>query len=340
MPGIGIIVALIMFCILVLVHEGGHFFMAKAVGIKVNEFAVGMGPAIFKKQKGETLYSFRVFPIGGFCAMETSEGEEEGVILPRSFEAARPLHRALVLLAGPAMNLIIAVVILGGVALYMGMPTNSIGNFTKDSNANAAGLAKGDEIISIADKKIESWNDIGNTISMQKAEIVKITVLRDDEEKTFDVRLSTDKESGRKMIGIMPAMSRNPAKAAIFGVQASYDITVSMIKTIGQLFTHEISPKELTGVVGITVVVGDAINYGFVYVANFAALISINLGIVNLLPFPALDGGRLLFLAIRQFTGKAITDEIEGKIHFAGIVLLFGLMIYVTWQDIFRFIIK
>lgn len=335
---LGIIGALVMFCILVVFHEGGHFFMAKAVGIKVNEFAVGMGPILLKKQKGETLYSLRAFPIGGFCAMESSEGEDE--ILPRSFEAATPLHRACVLFAGPLMNFAVALVILVGIALYVGMPSQIIGQFTDESPARTAGLVTGDKIVEIQGNPVKEWGDVATLIGSEKEDTITIKVEREGKVKSFDVPVATEKETGRKIIGIMPKMQRNPAKAVVVGVKSGYDITASMLDGIKKLFTREVSPKELTGVVGITVAVGMTMNYGFIYFAQFAALISINLGLVNLLPFPALDGGRLLFLLIRKVTGKAITDDIEAKVHFAGIICLFALMIYVTWQDIGRFILK
>ncbi|MGP1570060.1 MAG: RIP metalloprotease RseP [Eubacteriales bacterium] len=333
-----IIAAIIMFCILVLFHEGGHFFMAKAVGIKVNEFAIGMGPILFKKQKGETLYSVRAFPIGGFCAMESSECEDE--ILPRSFEAAKISHRAFVLLAGPLMNFLVAILIMIGIALYVGTPSQTVGQFADVSPAREAGLATGDKIVSIQGETVKNWSDVGTIIGSSAKEKVSIEVERNGNIKTFDVALTTDEKTGRKLIGIMPKMMHNPANAVILGVKSSYEITASMLDAIGKLFTKEVSPKELTGVVGITVAVGNTMNYGFIYLAQFAALISINLGIVNLFPFPALDGGRLVFLAIRRVTGKAITDDMEAKVHFAGIVCLFALMIYVTWQDIGRFILK
>lgn len=335
---LGIIAALAMFCVLVVFHEGGHFLMAKAVNIKVNEFAVGMGPILLKKQKGETLYSFRALPIGGFCSMETSENEEE--ILPRSFEAAKPIHRAMVLLAGPFMNLAVAVLIMAAVTFYIGLPTAEIGAFSKESLAGKAGLEIEDKIVAIEGEKVEKWSDVSAIISTKASDVIKIDVERKSEKLSFDVPLIVDEESGRKMIGITPHMHRDPGKSLVYGAKASYDITVGMIKTLGQLFTGQVSPKDFTGVVGITVVVGNTIDYGFIYFAQFAALISINLGIVNLLPFPALDGGRLVMLAIRQITGKVITDEMESKIHFVGIIALFALMIYVTWQDIGRFILK
>ncbi|WP_312353525.1 RIP metalloprotease RseP [Aminipila sp.] len=332
-----IIYALIMFCILVLVHEGGHFLAAKAVGVKVNEFAVGMGPVLLKKIKGETQYSVRLFPIGGFCAME---GEDEDSDDERSF-GKRPLWaKAIIIVAGAFMNLLLAIIVLAGIVLYIGMPTTTIDGFSDVSPAKEAGLLSGDKIVSIQQQEIKSWNDITEAISEQQGEKVTIAVNRDGQNLNYTMSLIEEEGTGRKIVGILPEVSRNPLEALVKGAESTWIMTVKMVEVIGQLITGEVSTKELTGPIGITVAVSDSVKYGFIYVANLAALISLNLAIVNMLPFPALDGGRLVFLIIRKVTGKTITDDIEAKIHFVGIMLLFALMIYVTWQDIGRFVLN
>lgn len=332
-----IIYALIMFCILVLVHEGGHFIAAKSVGVKVNEFSVGMGPVLLKKIKGETQYSVRLFPIGGFCAMEGEDDESED---ERSF-GKRPLWaKAIIIVAGSFMNLVLAIVVLAGIVLYIGIPTTTIDGFSDVSPAKEAGILSGDKIISIQQQEIKSWNDITTAISDQKGEKVEIVVDRDGKDISFTMDLVEEEGTGRKIVGILPEVSRNPFTALAKGAESTWVMTVKMVEVIGQLVTGEVSTKELTGPIGITVAVSDSVKYGFIYVANLAALISLNLAIVNMLPFPALDGGRLVFLIIRKVTGRTITDEIEAKVHFVGIMLLFALMIYVTWQDIGRFILN
>ncbi|WP_312653531.1 RIP metalloprotease RseP [Aminipila sp.] len=332
-----IIYALIMFCILVLVHEGGHFIAAKSVGVKVNEFSVGMGPVLLKKMKGETQYSVRLFPIGGFCAMEGEDDESED---ERSF-GKRPLWaKAIIIVAGSFMNLVLAIVVLAGIVLYIGVPTTTIDGFSDVSPAKEAGILSGDKIISIQQQAIKDWNDITEAISDQKGEKVEIVVDRDGKDISFTMNLVEEEGTGRKIVGILPEVSRNPFTALEKGAESTWVMTVKMVEVIGQLVTGEVSTKELTGPIGITVAVSDSVKYGFIYVANLAALISLNLAIVNMLPFPALDGGRLVFLIIRKVTGRTITDEIEAKVHFVGIMLLFALMIYVTWQDIGRFILN
>lgn len=333
-----IIYALIMFCILVLVHEGGHFIAAKAVGVKVNEFAIGMGPLLWKKQKGETQYSIRLFPIGGFCAME---GEDEDSEDARAFGNQPAWARALILVAGSFMNLVLAVVVLAGIALYIGTPTTTISEFSEVSPAREAGLLPGDKIIAIENQGIQEWNDVSWAIGLSEDDIINVVVERNGEEaKDVDIQAIKEEGTGRTIIGIMPEVTHNPFTAASSGVKATGAMAVEMYHVLKQLVTGEVSADALTGPIGITVVVSDTVKYGFIYVANLAALISLNLAIMNMLPFPALDGGRLLFLIIRKITGKAITDEIEAKFHFVGIMLLFALMIYVTWQDIGRFILN
>ncbi|QIB69034.1 RIP metalloprotease RseP [Aminipila butyrica] len=332
-----IICAIIMFCILVLVHEGGHFIAAKSVGVKVNEFAVGMGPVLLKKVRGETQYSLRLFPIGGFCAMEGEDDQSED---ERSF-GKRPLWaKAIIIVAGSFMNLVLAVIVMAGIILYLGIPTTSISGFSDVSPAEAAGIHTGDKIVSIQQQEVKSWTDITEAISAVQGETVTIGVDRQGQQLNFTMDLTQEEDTGRKIIGILPDVSRNPFTALIKGAEATKLLAVQMVEVIGQLVSGDVSTKELTGPIGITKAVSDSVKYGYVYVANLAALISLNLAIVNMLPFPALDGGRLLFLIIRKVTGRAITDDMEAKVHFIGIMLLFALMIYVTWQDIGRFILN
>ncbi|QAT43135.1 RIP metalloprotease RseP [Aminipila luticellarii] len=332
-----IIYALIMFCILVLVHEGGHFIAAKSVGVKVNEFSIGMGPLLFKKVKGDTQYSIRLFPIGGFCAMEGEDDESDD---EHSFGKQPTWAKAIVMAAGSFMNVVLAIVILACIVFYIGIPTTTVDGFSDVSPAKEAGLLAGDRIVSVQQHEIKDWTDITDVISAEKGENVTIGVERGGQDVSFTVDLVKEEGTGRKIVGILPEVSRNPFTALAKGAESTWVMTVKMVEVIGQLVTGQVSTKELTGPIGITVAVSDSVRYGFIYVANLAALISLNLAIVNMLPFPALDGGRLVFLIIRKVTGKAITDDVEAKVHFVGIMLLFALMIYVTWQDIGRFILK
>ena len=307
-----IIYAIIIFCILIFVHELGHFVSAKACGVKVNEFSLGMGPAVFKKQKGETLYSLRIFPIGGFCAME---GEDEDSEDERAFNRKPAWQRAVILAAGAFMNLLTAVVLMIVISLWSGQATTVIDTVIDDSPAYQAGIKAGDEITGINGDRVDEWNDLLTLIG------------------------ESDEESGRNKIGVTPVMKHSIASSISSGVRNTGSMTVMMYDILKKLFTGEVSAKELSGPVGIVYAVSDSAKAGVIYVIYLTALLSLNLAIMNMLPFPALDGGRLLFLLIRKITGRRVTDEMEGKIHFIGIMLLMVLMVYVTWNDIVRFIV-
>ena len=331
-----IIYAIIIFCVLIFVHEFGHFIAAKACGVKVNEFAIGMGPAFFKRQKGETQYSLRLFPIGGFCAME---GEDEDSEDERAFNNKPAWQRACVLAAGPLMNVVTAMLLLIIIATWSGQPTTTVNQVLDDSPAYEAGIQEGDTILSVDDKEIEEWNDLLTAVGQTSADTVSMKILRDGKTMTIESRVEYDKEVQRNKVGIAPAVTHNVIKGTVAGVKNTGSMTVMMYDILKKLVTGEVSVKELSGPVGIVYAVNDSAKAGVIYVIYLSALLSLNLAVMNLLPLPALDGGRLLFLVIRKITGRHMTDEMEGKVHFVGIMLLLLLMVYVTWNDIVRFIV-
>lgn len=330
-----ILYAALMFCVLIFIHELGHFAAAKSFHIKVNKFALGMGPVLLKKQKGDTEYSLRLFPIGGFCAME---GEDEDSEDDRAFNKKNAWQKSIVVCAGSLMNLLLAVVLMIIVMFYIGSATTTIDEVMKDSPAFTAGLQNGDKITAINGNSVDSWNEVTTILSSTKQKTISVTITRDGEKKEIVTGFTKD-ETGRKIIGIMPELKRNPVYAVRDGISGTYHMGAMMLGLIKQLFTGQVSVKELSGPVGIVYMTGVTVKAGFVNFVYFMALLSLNLAIVNMLPLPALDGGRLLFIIIRKITGKAITDDLEGKIHFIGIMLLFALMIYVTWNDIVRFVV-
>lgn len=331
-----IIYAIIIFCLLIFVHEFGHFIVAKLCGVKVNEFAIGMGPALFKKRKGETLYAVRAFPIGGYCAMEGEDEESED---ERAFNNKPAWQRALVLIAGSFMNLLTAVLLLIIISAWIGQPTTTVDKVAEGSPAYEAGLLSNDKIVAVDGRQVSQWSDIINYMGKSQEETAELTIIRDGSQMTVVSRLEYDKEAGRNKIGITATSEHNPGTAVVSGVKNTWNMTVMMYSVLKQLFTGDVSIKELSGPVGIVYAVNDSAKSGVVYVVYLAALLSLNLAIINMLPLPALDGGRLLFLIIRRITGKRVTDEMEGKIHFIGIVLLLLLMVYVTWNDIIKFIV-
>ena len=196
-----------------------------------------------------------------------------------------------------------------------------------------------DEIVAVNGEKIDDWEEILSLIGAGEGAETDITVMRDGREATFSTQPEYNEEAGRAMVGISARVSHNLFTAIGDGVKNTGEMTVMMYDIIKQLITGQVSTQELSGPVGIVYMVNDTARAGVIYVVYLSALLSLNLAVMNMLPFPALDGGRLLFLLIRKITGKKVTDEMEGKIHFIGIVLLMALMVYVTWNDIVRFIV-
>ncbi|MCL2110816.1 MAG: M50 family metallopeptidase [Clostridiales bacterium] len=349
-----IVYAIIILLILIFVHETGHLLSAKLMKVKVNEFALGMGPKLFGFVRGETQYSFRAIPVGGYCAMEGADEDSDD---PRAFNNKSAKARAFILFAGSLMNILLAVVLLWLMIFSIGVPTRVVGEVEMAAPAYVDGLRDGDEIIAINGVEVNEWAEISPLLrAVAEAEgaggagsdggassgagvPVTLRVLRDGTEVTISTRLFED-DRGAFRLGISPAYARTAEhffKSFGYGVRATVSMGQMMYKVLGDLVTGQAGMDQLTGPVGIVVVVGDAARHGFIFIVQLTALISLNLGIVNLLPFPALDGGRLIFLLIRKVTGKKITNEIEGRVHLIGIIALFAFMAIITFQDIDRF---
>lgn len=326
-----VIYAAILFVLLIFPHELGHFLVAKAVGVRVNEFAFGMGPALYKKQKGETLYAIRLVPVGGYCAMEGEDGDSED---ERSFGKKPAWAKIAVLLAGAGMNMLIAVLVLTIMAGITGTPTTSIEEVQKGSPAYEAGIREGDRITAVNEKDIEEWTEVQEEIGKAEG---KIDITLEREGSSFSASVIPEKsEDGRLIIGIMADREHHVLSSVKNGFITTGNMVMVIFKSVEMLITGEVSPTELAGPVGIMTMVSDTGTYGLSYFGFLVAFISVNLAIMNLLPFPALDGGRILFVIIRGITGKKITDEMEGKIHMLGMVLLLALLFFATWNDIGR----
>lgn len=331
-----IIAAILLFGVIVFVHELGHFLLAKKAGIKVHEFAVGMGPKIFSTQKGETKYSLRLLPLGGYCAMEGEDGESND---PRSFGKKSILQRASVLFAGPFFNIVFAVIILIPVFLYMGSPSTTLGQILPDSPAQAAGLKIGDKISEINGAQIKSWEDVIKNLHNSKGKNVKVVVQRDGSEKMFNITPQKN-EQGQYVIGIAYKPERSIFGSISNAFTTTADMTKQMVVFFGQLFTGSVPggvENAVTGPVGVISIVSDQASKGIFNLLYIGSVISLNLGILNLLPIPALDGGRLVMLAIEAIRGgKKLDPNKEAAIHMAGFALLMAFMVFITYKDIVR----
>ena len=334
------ILAILLFCIMIFPHELGHFIAARRVGVKVNEFAFGMGPAIWKKQGPETLYSIRLFPVGGFCAME---GEDEDSNEPRAFGNKKPWQKIVVLAAGSFMNIICAIVIMSLVIGIMGFTTTVVGQVSEDLPAKAAGILEGDKLLKIDDTEIEQWTDVSKALQASGGEEVVVTLERDKQVETVSVvpQLTEGVDAQGNpaqgyVLGVTCKISHNPFMAVVDGAQSTWNMTKMMFSALGQLFTGKAGVDELSGPVGMINMVSQTTEYGFWYYGFLTALICVNLAIINLLPLPALDGGRIIFVIYTMITGKTVSEKVEGAIHMVGMVLLLALMVFVTMNDITR----
>ncbi len=324
--------AIILFVLLIFPHELGHFLVAKAVGVKVNEFAFGMGPALYQKEGKETLYSIRLIPIGGYCAMEGENEESEN---PRAFNNKPGWAKISVLVAGAAMNVLIAFFVLSIVIGISGSTTTTLDTVQEGSPAYVAGIEAGDEILTINNQEVRLWSDVSTYIS-ESPEMVDVAVLRNDEALTMTDIKPEMSEDGRYIIGITPKITHDPMTTVKNSAKSTWNMTALLFRTLKMLITGDVPATEIAGPVGIVTMVSDTHTYGWYYFASLLALMSINLAIINLLPLPALDGGRILFVIIRKITGKMISDDMKGRVHTIGMMLLFGLMIFATWNDIVR----
>ena len=332
-----IFIAFIVFLVLVTIHEFGHFIMAKWAGIKVNEFAVGMGPAILKKQKGETLYSLRIFPLGWYCAME---GEDEDSTDERSFDNAKAYKRLIVIVAGAFMNIILAIIAFLIVNMSSGYTDLTIDKIEANSAAYHAGIQENDEIISYNGKKPLLFLEFRNMIMNSNNDTDIITVKRNNEILNLEVRpkLTSINDNGEefkyKKIGIMPKVGHDFAGSFKQSINTCRYAFRSMFEFLGRAFKGNVKNNEVSGPVVIIKTIASAAKVGFSSVMFLLGLISINLAFFNLLPFPALDGGKAVFILFEMITGIKPNKKVEYIVNIVGFSLLILLFLFVTYNDI------
>ncbi|MFB7155325.1 RIP metalloprotease RseP [Lysinibacillus sp. NPDC056232] len=411
---------ILIFGLLVFFHEFGHFLFAKRAGIMVREFAIGMGPKIYGKTHGETIYTLRLLPIGGYVRMagEDMDGAElqpgyrvglivdednvvkkiifnqnnkqlpdllfleveradlekdlfvegydeeeklvrynvardcilvengkETLIAPydRQFNAKTVGQRAMTIFAGPLFNFILAFVIYMLIGLIHGVPTYEpiITEVVENDPAAQAGMLAGDRVVNIDGQAVEKWQDLAAIVQDHPGEDITVIVDRNGQQVNLNMKVKEIEQNGDKygQIGVKYESPRefNPLKSVVYGAQETYNMTAKIFELLGMLITGKFTIDALSGPVGIYKATEQVAQYGFINLMNWAAMLSINLGIMNLLPLPALDGGRLLFFGFEAVRGKPIDRQKEGLVHFVGIVLLMILMVVVTWNDIQRF---
>ena len=345
-----ILFAILLFSILILVHELGHFVAAKLSGVQVNEFSMFMGPAIWKKQVGETLYAVRCIPIGGYCAME---GEDGGSDNPRSFEKTAWWKKLIILVAGSAMNLLIGVLLM----LIVYLPVQQvvapvIDSFEPFSTVNGEqGLREGDRILEVDGQKIYVYSDFSMILSLNPGEVHDLVVERDGRKVILDdFRMEkhevTDENGNKSLLFGMNfrVEDLDVAGRLRYGMAQSWD-TVRIVRiSLQMLLSGQAGLSDMTGPVGIVSQMSEVAEASETWVdallnlLYFGGFIAINLAVMNLLPIPALDGGRvvgvLLTTAVEAVTRKKINPKYEGYLHGAGMILLLGLMAIIMFKDI------
>ncbi|MCI8394262.1 MAG: RIP metalloprotease RseP [Bacilli bacterium] len=329
--------------IIILVHEFGHFITAKKSGVHIYEFSIGMGPVIrTHKGKDGIDYNIRAFPIGGFVAMAGEVYEDDGKISPNKFLCNKPWYQRIMILgAGVFNNFVMAFVFLFFIAMIWGTTPilPKVGMVQENSAAEEAGLLTNDEIIQINGHKVTSW-DVAQIYLYYKNDlgIYDFKVLRDGKEVNLEITPKTvvEDDTERKVFGFQIASdsSKGILTSLKYAWQKFWTIVHSMVLTLSGLFTGNLSIKALSGPVGMYQVVGESIQHGISQIMYLIALLSINVGFLNILPFPAFDGGRIFFMIIEKIKGSKINSKLENTMNNVGFILLMLLMIYITFQDI------
>lgn len=406
-----IISIVLVFGVLVFFHELGHLIFAKRAGILCREFAIGMGPKLFSFVKGETTYTLRLLPIGGFVRMagedpemvKINPGQEVGIIVEndkvtkivlnqlqshpraevvtvdrvdlerelfleadvdgqlkrweiapdaklvqynqeiqnapwdRQFGSKTVGQRAAAIFAGPAANFILAFILLLIMGLAYGAPSNEpvLGAISEGGPAEAAGLREGDRVLSINGEETRTWDDIVSIVSQSPGEEIELIIERNFEQST--VTLVTENIENVGKIGVYNPVSKDPILSARYAGEMTWEFSTLIFKGLGMLVTGKVSIDELSGPVGIFKYTHEAAQSGIAILLQWAAILSINLGIINLLPLPALDGGRLVFIGLEGLRGKPVDPQKEGMVHFLGFAFLMLLILVITWNDIQKF---
>ncbi len=347
-----ILLAILLFGVMIAIHEFGHFLTAKLLGVKVNEFAIGMGPALWSRQKGETLYALRAFPVGGFCAME---GEDEDTGDPRAFARQAGWKKVIILCAGSFMNFVLGLVIT--VALFLGITqarTPVVTQFADGfQHQGADGLMEGDRIVSVDGHGIWMYADVQNYLARNDGQGVDLIVERDGKRiplNDFPMGRYDYEYQGRRYHGFGLIFGQvddlSMPERIGQGFAQTFDFVRIVWMSLGDLVTGRVAVSELSGAIGIVDVVSEVgsqsetVAIGVKNVFYFMALIAVNLAVMNMLPIPALDGGRVFFVllngVIYAVSRRRIPERYEGYVHAGAFVLLLALMAVVALHDIWN----
>lgn len=356
---ITIISFIIIFSVVVVAHEFGHFLLARQNGIRVNEFAIGMGPVIFKKMIKGTRFVIRILPIGGACMFEGEDGnyeneEEEGKETPElakegSFNAAPVWGRIATVLAGPIFNILLAYLLSLFICWFCGSDIPVLKDVTEGYPAETAGMQAGDRIIKINHQKIHLWREVSVLSYISDGSPVEVTYERNGQRYETLITPLYSTEEDRFYYGFIGGGEFIACDNLRVFQYSWYEVRywlLSTVQSLGYMIQGRASAEDIAGPVGVATVIDDTVEQTmdegaftvFLNMVNIAVLLSVNLGVLNLLPIPALDGGRLVFLLIEAVRGKRVPPEKEGVVHMIGFVLLMMLMVFVLYNDIMRIV--
>ena len=333
------LIAVVMLGLIIFVHELGHFLTAKLFKMPVSEFSIGMGPQVFSVDTKNTAYSFRAIPIGGYVNIE---GMEIGSEVENGFSSKPAYQRFIVLFAGVFMNFLMAFILLFAIAKING-------RIEYDTNAIIGGLVKGganeqilkvdDKVLELDGKKINVWTDISEVtkVSQDKKEISAL-IERDGKVENLTLKLTKDEENNRVVLGISPKYKKinlSTIESLDFAKNSFNSIITDTVKGFFTLFSGKVSLKEVSGPVGIFKVVGEVSKFGWLSIVSLCVVLSINIGVLNLLPIPALDGGRIIFVLLEIF-GIKVNKKWEEKLHKGGMILLLFFILMISVNDVWK----
>ncbi|MGB7947710.1 MAG: RIP metalloprotease RseP [Candidatus Binatia bacterium] len=349
-----VVAAVIGLGVLIVVHEFGHFLFAKLSGVGVLTFSVGFGPKLWVKKKGETEYALSAFPLGGYVKMVGEDPDEQ--VSPSDIEksfAHKPLFKRIAIVAaGPGFNLLLAVFFLMIVFIFYGVPVLStqVGGVEPGSPADRAGIQKGDRITAVNNQPVTEWEELSRAIKESQGGPLKLLIRRDSQEVNLTVepmkregRTIFGEKKDEWMIGIGSHVSiekGNPGLAIVKAVQQTYEYSKLTLVALYKMISGEVSPRNLGGPILIAQMAGQQAQEGLGSFLGFMAILSINLGVLNLLPIPVLDGGHLLFFLVEAVIGRPVAVRHREVAQQVGIFLLMLLMVYAFYNDIARFFEK
>ena len=335
-----ILAAIFVFGVLVTVHEFGHFITAKMTGMRVDEFAIGFGPKIYQQKDGKTLYSLRAIPLGGYNKIAGMDPDDP--VEPNAFNSKPIPARMLVILAGALMNFILPIILFSGIFMVEGrlqlVNEPVLGTVVDEMAAARAGLKAGDRIVTIDGKNVDTWTDVVLNLRKAGTEEVTLTAERNGVLQTYKMTPMFDKEAGRPLIGVSPKFSKE--SLGFFGsIKEGFiytkNIGLSMVNGLYKIVSGN-APADVAGPIGVAQMAGQVAEKGLLPLMNFVAFLSINLGVINLLPLPALDGGHFVLLLLEALRGKPLGGKAMTNIQMVGVALILALTVFSTFKDITR----